>query len=658
MIKKIYLHIILIASLHPIAFSQTNQMLRSQAIAAEKDKDWYGAEQYYNRLYFADSTNLKVQYAYAEAARLAYDLDVAFYLYSKMARIDNGRRFPLTFYWLGDLLKHKQNYKEAKKWFTKFYKLKLRKEKYQYYKIKAKQEMDACDLAAILLNNPVSENPEHLDVTVNSKLSEYSAFEKDSNLYFASIRVPERKYNPKNVEDAQAVANMITYSKIYRADNKSGKWKKIKVLDTLINSNRAHTANACFNKDDTKMIISRCIGLNSSDYKCDLYMSEFKKGRWRVATKLLEPINQPSVNTTQPHFGRIEGKDVLFFASDRAGGEGGLDIWYSVLNDKGEFETPVNAGKTINSPDDDITPWFVQSDSSLYFSSTYLKGLGGYDIFKSNYVNHQFAEAQNIGYPLNSSFNDVYYSENYNRSRIYLSSNRNGSLFEGKQNCCNDIYRLSINVEKPPAVEIDTMLISKEKLKLLVPLTLYFHNDEPNPNTKGTSTSVNYTTTFADYAKMQSFYEKQYTTGLKGLNKELASNAVSNFFTDSLEAGTEALGQFSELLERVLLSCETVKITMKGYCSPLASTDYNINLAKRRISSLRNYFTEYKGGLLNKYVNNQTAGEGKIIFEQEDIGELPVSKTSDNLKDKRNSVYSPLAASERKIQIIAVSFGK
>jgi hypothetical protein len=96
---------------------------------------------------------------------------------------------------------------------------------------------------------------------------------------------------------------------------------------------------------------------------------------------------------------------------------------------------------------------------------------------------------------------------------------------------------------------------------------------------------------------------------------------------------------------------------MKGYCSPLASTDYNVNLAKRRISSLRNYFSETKNGWFVKYINNQTPGEGKIIYEDVDIGELPMSKVSDDLKDKRNSVYSPFAAQERKIQIIAVSFG-
>jgi len=657
-VKKIVFQIIiLILGAIPL-LAQTNQMLRSQAVAAEKNKDWFSAQQYYSRLYFADSTNIKIQYAYAEVARLAYDLPVALYLYKKTAALDNGRRFPLAFYWMGQILKTKQNYKEAKKWFTKFYKLDLKKEKYQYYKIKSKLEMEACDLSQILMKQAVLPAPEHLDASINSKLSEYSAFERDSNLYFSSIRVPERKVAPKNIEEAQMEADRITYSKIYRSDNKNQKWKKIKVLDTLINANRLHTANACFNDDMTQMVISRCVALNASEYRCDLYTSSLKNKKWSNAVKMAEPINQPSVSTTQPNFGKLNGKEVLFFASDRAGGEGGLDIWYSVINENGAYEKPINAGKNINTPDDDITPWFVSKDSTLFFSSTYPKGFGGFDIYKSEFKNFQFNEIQNVGYPINSSFNDVYFTTNTTGTRIYLSSNRVGSYFEGKQNCCNDIYRFALDTLSEPEMKIDTVLVFKEKLKLLVPLTLYFHNDEPDPKTKNTSTTKNYETTYNDYKVLSPEYLKEYTTGLKGNNKELAANRISNFFTDSVEAGIDGLRQFTDLLEKVVKNGETVKITLKGYCSPLASTDYNINLAKRRISSLRNYFTEAKGGVLVKYVNNQTPGEGTIIFENVDIGELPATKTSDNLKDKRNSVYSPTAASERKIQIIAVSYGQ
>lgn len=369
------------------------------------------------------------------------------------------------------------------------------------------------------------------------------------------------------------------------------------------------------------------------------------------------PINQPSVSTTQPNFGIMNNKVTLFFASNRPGGEGGLDIWYSIRNEDGTFNEPVNAGKKVNTPDDEISPWFMSETGTLYFSSTYHAGLGGFDIFKSEFKENTFSEPKNAGYPINSSYNDMYYSANAAGTHMYLSSNRVGSFFENKMNCCNDIYRFTVDTTKERPIPIDTTKIVKEQLKLLVPLTLYFHNDEPEPRTTVTVTSKSYETTYNEYKLLSGQYLSEYAKGLKGDEKNIATNNIQNFFSDSVDAGLDNLQRFSDLLEKVMLNGETVKITMKGYCSPLASTNYNINLAKRRISSLRNYFMQTKNGWFVKYIDNQTPGEGKIILEDVDIGELPSSKASDNFKDKRNSVYSPYAASERKIQILAVSFG-
>jgi hypothetical protein len=123
-----------------------------------------------------------------------------------------------------------------------------------------------------------------------------------------------------------------------------------------------------------------------------------------------------------------------------------------------------------------------------------------------------------------------------------------------------------------------------------------------------------------------------------------------------VDAGMEDLEKFAVLLQKVLRDGEKVSITIKGFCSPLASTDYNINLAKRRISSLRNYFAEYQNGVFVPYFNNTKANEGSIAFFDEEIGELKArANVSDDYYDTKNSVYSPAAAIERKIQIIAIS---
>ncbi|HWY35095.1 MAG TPA: hypothetical protein VNX68_10650, partial [Nitrosopumilaceae archaeon] len=504
------------------------------------------------------------------------------------------------------------------------------------------------DLAQILMKNPVDAKIEHLDSNVNSKVSEYAPFEFDTLLYFSSLRY-------SNDRDK---INNVNYNKLYISKKQNEKWMKAKELDSLFNKNGVHTANTCFNKALNKVYITRCKQINAMTFTCEIYSSEYKTGKWTDFQKLPNQINQPGTNNTHPCIGEIKGVEYLFFSSNRSGGEGEQDIWYSKINSDGAFGTPLNAGKKVNSIEDEITPFFINVNQTLFYSSNWFKGLGGFDIFKSVYKDGEFTQNENAGYPINSPLNDIYYSVNSKKNKAYISSNRVGSYFEEKESCCNDIYSFSIpSLEEPPA-PIDSSKELMNQMKVLVPLTLFFHNDEPDPKTKAITTKKNYKKTYEDYVELKPKYEKEYPANLVGDQKTYATNRIQNFFEDSVDAGMRDLESFALLLEKVLARGEKVKITMKGFCSPLASTDYNVNLAKRRISSLQNYFREYKKGMFIKYINNPNENEGKIEFFEENIGELPLSVVSDDVKDTRNSVYSPYAAAERKIQIIAVSYLK
>jgi hypothetical protein len=118
------------------------------------------------------------------------------------------------------------------------------------------------------------------------------------------------------------------------------------------------------------------------------------------------------------------------------------------------------------------------------------------------------------------------------------------------------------------------------------------------------------------------------------------------------------LDKFSSILTSVMNKNQKVKITLKGFCSPRSSTKYNINLAKRRISCVENYFSEYNNGLFKKYINNKNPNEGGILFIEEEIGELPTSTVSDDFNDERNSIYSPFAGLERKIKVLSIDLIK
>ncbi|MES2284706.1 MAG: SPOR domain-containing protein [Bacteroidota bacterium] len=645
--------IILISHISILTSSLNAQKLKTLIENGDKafaDNDFFGAAIYYNQAILQDSADITLQYKYAEASRLNYDFDIADRWYNKVYKTDaQGKLYPECPFWLATIKKSKGKYKDAKKLFDKYAK-KNKKKKNDYFVKKAIQEVAACDYANLLIASADrSINIVHLDTSVNSKVSEYAPIQLDSVLYFSSLR---------NATDRDK-KNNLNYNKIYTATQDSIKWQKAKELDTLFNKEGVHNANTAFNADNTKVYITRCDQKNATDFNCEIYFSEFKTGHWGALQKLPAEINAQGYTNTQPAIGFLGEEEVLFFSSNRPGGEGRMDIWYSKVNADGSYGKAINAGKKVNTLDDEITPFYCKPCQELFFSSTWHKGLGGFDIFKSYYKNNELGEPQNVGIPVNSSYNDIYFSISSKRTEAFLSSNRPGSFFEEKESCCNDIYMFKIpgapGIEEPPK-KVDSTQIFVAEMKLLVPLTLYFHNDEPDKKTLAITTTKNYKKTYEDYSAMRDLYKKEYSKGAKGADLERANNDIDVLFEDSVDAGMQDLEKFAQLMLKVLKDGEKVSITMKGYCSPLASTDYNVNLAKRRISSLRNYFMEYENGIFVPYVNNTNENEASIAFFNEDIGELKARpNVSDDYYDTKNSIFNPAAAIERKIQIIAVS---
>lgn len=600
--------------------------------------NYFEAVQYFYNALQSDSSNLETQYKYAESSRFTFDYSNAERWYAKVYKKDNGTKYKDCLFWLAMMKKQNGRYKEAKKLFEKYYK--KYKKKDTYLSKKSKQEMEACDFAMLAMSDTAKIKIIHLDTLINSRIAEYAPHEITGQLFYSSLKIKNQK------------------SKIYSATVKGDEYKESKPLNIKINHPETHNVNATFSKDGKMMYFSRCEEKSSNNFNCKIYKSQKENDDWAEPSPLPAIINDPSANTTQPHVAEIGKDEYLFFVSDRNGTLGGLDIWYSKINKDGSFSEAVNAGPLVNSPEDEKTPFFCTPCGTLFFSSTWHKSLGGYDIFKSDFVNGSFTEPQNMGYPINSRFNDLYFSVNDKEDKVYLSSNRPGSFFEKNESCCNDIYYFKPEhptkpAEPEPPLKDSTVLFARQA-KLLVPLTLYFHNDEPDNKTQNTSTKKNYAGTYWDYIKLLDKYKEEYSRGLKGEEKERAHQNISDFFEDSVSAGFHDLEKFSLLLEKILAEGKTVDITMKGFCSPLASTNYNVNLAKRRISSLVNYFTEYKNGLFIPYIKGEAGNKGKINFIEEDIGELQAKpNTSDNPNDVKNSVYSINAASERKIQIIA-----
>ena len=630
------------------AFSQGPKQWEKIGDKSFADGDYFGASLYYKNALKFDSTNLKLTYKYGESLRSYHEYKKGEEAYQYVYNHDRGVNFPEALFWLATMQKYNGRYSEAQYHYRKFAKIYL--DKTSYFVRKAKREISACEVAKKLVLDSVDVAVKNIGDLLNTSHSEFSPIMvNDSIMYFSSMRTDRVSGDFIIVDTADY------YLKIYKARKIGNFWEADGELPILINNPAFHAANGTLSPDKKHFYFSRC----THDFKCAIYMSEEKKGQWMNPVILDKNINMAGYTSTQPHVALVEGKEVLFFVSDRPRGRGKLDIWYSTISGKGKrYSNPKNLGPKINSLDSEISPFYDEKSKTLYFSSDWHYGLGGFDIFKSTGSLRSLSQPENMKPPYNSSVNDFYFSIDSEKERGFFTSNREGSITVKGATCCNDIYAFGNedSVEVIPVTEEEQKIISLEALNKYLPVTLYFHNDEPHPRSWDTTASITYMKSYQDYTAMIGNYKKKYSSDMAGEDSVNAVEDIESFFFDYADKGVQDLELFTELLLKELEKGQKIALKIKGYASPLAKTDYNVNLTLRRISSMMNYMKAYNDGVYVPYLNKTADNEGSLEFIKIPFGEYKANTTvSDNWHDQRNSVYSRKAALERKIEIISVS---
>ncbi len=636
--------ILLLISLSSNCFSQTIDEKLKNADDTYASGDYYNAAVYYKQLLDKDATNLELAYKYANSCRLYNNYVDAEKWYLNILKSNNSKAYPLALYYFAEMNKYNGKYESAIKNYSEYYN--INKDKNDYYALKAKQEIESSEYAIKLMKDTIKVDITHLGKNINTPYSEFGAIQLgDSMLIFSSFRRIVSS-------DFESLLPDAFLSKVYTSNLSVAGYSNAKELRGAINDPEINTANISINKHSFKAYFTRCDLSDNGDLTCAILVSELKNGKWQKAKKLNNKVNLEGFTSTQPCIALINDKEVLYFTSNRPGGFGQLDIWYSLYSN-GDFQQPVNLGSVINTPGNEITPFYDENSPKLYFSSDWHKGLGGYDIFKSDGNQNQWTEPQNLGYPINTSYNDLYYTVNEDSLEGYLTSNRPGSFFIKGETCCNDIFFYEYKpVLNKKEIKTDTLNVS-QTIHLLLPITLYFHNDEPDPATMRTTTDKNYKQCLADYFAMKDKYKLEYSKGLSGVDKQKAIDDIEQFFNSYVRNSFRDLEKFTELLLKDLQNGSEVKITVKGYASPLNNEEYNVNLTKRRIASLVNYLKEYNGGIFLPYFEGNAQNKGRLVIYEEPLGKSLADKSvSDNPNDQRNSVYSRAAANERKIQIL------
>ena len=399
-----------------------------------KEGSYYNAVEYYEDVIKDKPDNLKVIHQLAELNRSLRDYKAA-EKYYKVEMDKDAKKWPNDKYFLALMLKMNGKYDEAKKAFQEYNKAELDKDE-KSYKSLAKIGIEGCDSAIVWLANPNKIRVDHEEGSINSVLTDLSPKPlKGGKIMYASLKSDTAINISKSDKDY--------YAKIYTAKRQGKDWVEDTKLSYPPNDSKNHVGNAILSDDEKTLYFTKCDQSLIVRMRCKIFKSEKQGSEWGNSVELKE-LNSETATTTQPAFGvDKEGKPILYFVSDR-GGKGGLDIFYAPMLDGGKFGPIKNAGSEVNTPGDEYSPYYDMKAKTLYFSTDGRPSLGGLDVYRIGGYPEAWTIPYNLGAPVNSSADDIYYVLEENGKKGFVVSNRVGTKTIRGETCCDDIWSIAV----------------------------------------------------------------------------------------------------------------------------------------------------------------------------------------------------------------------
>lgn len=312
----------------------------------------------------------------------------------------------------------KYEFREAIRWYKKYLSLTTGSEKNRRNAVK--DDIKRC-AKGMYINNFSEDNfVQNLGENINGKGDEFAPLlspATDEKMYFSSSRETSLGglRNEKGLRDEK---NGTFSSDIFSAVLENGEWGNVKALSYLLNGPRYDVA-LDFSENGKLMYYFQGYNLFSGEILVDT----FKTFESRTTGK-----NQFSGPTDALHGDNhlfFFHDTLLLFSSRRNGGFGGADLYFCKLK-HGKWQQPVNLGKEINSPYDEISPFLAEDGRTLFFSSNSTESIGGFDVFKSEFVDDSlsWSRPENLGIPVNSAADDAFFRPNAEGSMAYYSSGR------------------------------------------------------------------------------------------------------------------------------------------------------------------------------------------------------------------------------------------
>jgi len=331
--------------------------------------------------------------------------------------------------------------------------------------------------------------------------------------------------------------------------------------------------------------------------KYAIYSSKKTGDNWSDPQPLGLQVNSKDFNTMQP-FVTSDGK-FLLFSSDRTGGYGKFDLWYCAIRDDGSLGQPVNLGDTINSEDDERAPYYNVITKKLLFSTDGRIGLGGLDFFESEGDLITWTKPKNMGYPFNSSKDDVYFTAiDPEGNHGYISSDRESSccleVFEVKKEYFSVSGLLTDCKTKKPLADATVMFSNYEGEQKLITNASGMYNfkvDRKRPIkltfSKDSYFSITKNYPFEEMAKADTLIYKDYCISPFKINIPIVLDNVYYEFdsADLTEPSKKVLDELATIME----DNAEMEIELGAHTDNIGKDEYNQELSEKRAKSCVDY---------------------------------------------------------------------
>ncbi|MET4106524.1 OmpA family protein [Hymenobacter sp. UYP22] len=411
---------------------------------------------------------------------------------------------------------------------------------------------------------------------------------------------------------------------LYTARRENGVWAPAEPLPKPINSSY-NEGSACISKDGTTLYFARC-ECPTCHGNCDLYTATLKDGKWSMPKSLGANVNSTAWDS-QPTLS--PGEDTLYFASDRLGGFGLSDIWYTVKQKNGQWSKAQNMGPVVNTRESEVSPFYHPLYHVLYFSSRgQLLNFGDFDIYKTYRVRGRWQEPINIGPLVNGKGSEYYFTIDSDSKSLYYAR----SEAQDMKNL--DLYSFPLPMEAQPlaTTHVEGSLIDSVSQKPLNGIVSIIDTDN------GIEVASKYLRDDGSFdfdliegshyvmlIQSPDFFSVEKKFALEGDTvMKLMTNSIDyklplifkNIEFDQDKSHIRA--SMHPVLDRIavfMVDHPTFRLSITGHTDGKGDPDFNERLSQERAQSIRRYI-EQKGKLTANRIDSFGYGSSRPLKDE------------------------------------------